>query len=261
MTYSGYEKPSRIDVTPITCVSHTLPASFNNFRILHVSDLHNRMFGDGQSHLQQHTMDIAPDIIVITGDLIDRRRMDIDVAMAYVAAAVRIAPVFYVAGNHEMRCGRYYELSQRLTDCGVRVLNNCGAEIMRGESQVVLLGVADPAFISDAVFQQTIEKLADNMAADYKILLSHRPKMDIYRSCDIDLVFSGHAHGGQFRFPLIGGLYAPDQGVFPQYTSGMYTENGTTMIVSRGLGNSLFPIRLFNRPQLIMVTLKKVKMG
>ena len=249
------DRGNQIDITHISCRSVKLPDLFDGFTILHVSDLHNRMFGDAQSLLIRYSEEIAPDIMVITGDLIDRRRTDIDTAIVYVEAAVHIAPVYYVPGNHELRLGRYNELSQRLIDCGVHVLNNRGENIVRGNGSVALLGAKDPTFISDDAYNETIEKLANRACADYKILLAHRPRMDIYCKHDIDLVFSGHAHGGQFRLPLIGGLYAPEQGVFPKYTSGMHTENGTSMVVSRGLGNSLFPIRLFNRPELVVVTM------
>jgi predicted MPP superfamily phosphohydrolase len=257
MKSMGRDRTYRIDITHITCLSLTLPDVFNGFTILHVSDLHNCMFGDEQSLLIQYTKEIAPDIIVITGDLIDRRRININAAMAYVSAAAYIAPVYYVAGNHEMKCGAYDVLSQRLRNCGVHVLDNRRDMIVRGGAKIAVAGVLDPTFVSDTVYNETIGKLTQGISAEYKILLAHRPDMHVFSMHDIDLVFCGHAHGGQFRLPLVGGLYAPGQGIFPKYTSGLHTENGTSMVVSRGLGNSLFPFRLFNRPELIVVTLKR----
>ncbi len=132
-----------------------------------------------------------------------------------------------------------------------------------GNSSINLLGLQDPAFISanniedtkGLGFYDSLKQWSSN--DNFQILLSHRPELfDLYVEHNIDLVFSGHAHGGQFRLPFIGGLVAPDQGVFPQYTSGSYNKNQTTMYVSRGLGNSIIPIRIFNRPEIVLVKLK-----
>jgi predicted MPP superfamily phosphohydrolase len=98
------------------------------------------------------------------------------------------------------------------------------------------------------------------MGKNFKILLSHRPELfDLYSENSMDLVFTGHAHGGQIRIPFIGGLIAPDQGIFPKYSSGSYSKDSTTMFVSRGLGNSIFPVRIFNRPEIVVVTLRNLK--
>ena len=100
-----------------------------------------------------------------------------------------------------------------------------------------------------------LNNLADTESS-YIILLSHRPELfESYVSCNIDLVLSGHAHGGQFRLPFIGGLIAPDQGIFPKYDAGLFTNGSTNMIVSRGLGNSIIPIRFNNRPEVIVIEL------
>lgn len=241
----------------ITYIEHSswrLPIEFDGFRIAQVSDLHNKTFGKGNSSLLALLSREAPDIIVITGDLVDRRRPDINAAMEFIYGAVAIAPVYYVSGNHEERLENHNEIYGKLVNAGVHVLENTGANILRGERSISIAGVFDSD--SDTVISRRIETVMGN-PDDFTILLCHRPNyMEIFKRYSLDLVFCGHAHGGQFRVPFVGGLFAPDQGLFPQYTSGAYTEGETTMIVSRGLGNSVVPIRLFNRPDVVMATLR-----
>jgi predicted MPP superfamily phosphohydrolase len=241
----------------ITYIEHSswrLPIEFDGFRIAQVSDLHNKTFGKGNSSLLALLSREAPDIIVITGDLVDRRRPDINAAMEFIYGAVAIAPVYYVSGNHEERLENHNEIYGKLVNAGVHVLENTGAKILRGERSISIAGVFDSD--SDTVISRRIETVMGN-PDDFTILLCHRPNyMEIFKRYSLDLVFCGHAHGGQFRVPFVGGLFAPDQGLFPQYTSGAYTEGETTMIVSRGLGNSVVPIRLFNRPDVVMATLR-----
>lgn len=243
-----------------------LPTEFNNFKIVHISDLHNKVFGDEQDNLIGKVEDLLPNIIVITGDLIDRRRYNLEKAMLFINSAVKIAPVYYVSGNHEAWSGKYYEIKERLIDAGVIVMEDSKLDITRGNNSIKLLGLSDPDFLtSDYIDGTDTSKVEEKLKEwseieGFKILLSHRPELfDLYSENNIDMIFSGHAHGGQIRLPFVGGLVAPDQGLFPKYTAGSYTSNTSTMYVSRGLGNSLFPVRVFNRPEIISVTLKSDK--
>lgn len=243
-----------------------LPTEFNNFKIVHISDLHNKVFGDEQDKLIGKVEDLSPNIIVITGDLIDRRRYNLEKAMLFINSAVKIAPVYYVSGNHEAWSGKYYEIKERLIDAGVIVMEDSKLDITRGNNSIKLLGLSDPDFLtSDYIDGTDTSKVEEKLKEwseieGFKILLSHRPELfDLYSENNIDMIFSGHAHGGQIRLPFVGGLVAPDQGLFPKYTAGSYTSNTSTMYVSRGLGNSLFPLRVFNRPEIISVTLKSDK--
>ncbi|MBZ4655211.1 MAG: phosphoesterase [Peptococcaceae bacterium] len=243
-----------------------IPGDFDGFTIVHISDLHNKMFGDDQAEILNKVGSLSPDIIVVTGDLIDRRKYNLDIAMAFVSEAVKIAPVYYVSGNHEAWSGKFPLIKQSLIDAGVRVLDDTAAELSRGKSTIHIMGLADPDFLAsnyiDGTNTSKMTEQLDQWATDekFKILLSHRPELfDLYCENKIDLVFTGHAHGGQIRIPLIGGLVAPDQGIFPRYTSGSYRKDSTTMFVSRGLGNSIFPIRIFNRPEIVAVTLRNHK--
>ena len=239
-----------------------IPSDFLGYKIVHISDLHNKMFGQDQSKLLGEVVSLRPDIIIITGDLVDRRKFDLEKAICFIDGAVKIAPIYFVSGNHEAWSGMYPEIKDRLLAAGVTLLDDTFIEILKGDGSLKLFGFADPGFSNDGnrkieASTETLDKLVSDWSEeeDFKVLLTHRPELFVHY-CDnnIELIFAGHAHGGQFRIPLIGAVFAPDQGFFPEYTSGSYTEVASTMFVSRGLGNSIIPIRIFNRPEIISVT-------
>ena len=243
--------------------SSEVPKDFDGFKIVQISDLHNKVFGKEQDKLLEKVANISPDIIVVTGDIVDRRRYNLENAMYFVNEALKIAPIYYVSGNHEAWSGKYYEVKERLIKAGVYVIEDEMIEIKKENSIINILGLSDPAFITSSYSEETdTSKMKEYLKSwssvkGFNVLLSHRPELfDLYSSSNIDIVFSGHAHGGQIRIPFIGGIIAPNQGFFPKYTDGSYNSNQTTMFVSRGLGNSLFPVRIFNRPEIISVTLK-----
>lgn len=247
--------------TTINIKSNQIPNNFNDYKILQISDLHNKEFGKNQSKLIHKTKDLSPDIIVITGDIIDSRRTNINKAINYIKEAKKIAPIYYVPGNHESRIKDYNILKKSLLEEGVIVLDNKIKNIKIDKEEISILGVNDISFIKSNTprgdFVKEIKTLKEKAKNNFTILLSHRPDLiHLYAKENIDLVFSGHAHGGQIRLPFIKGIIAPHQGLFPKYTDGLYESNNTKMIVSRGLGNSLFPFRIFNRPQLILTTIK-----
>lgn len=251
-------------VNSITLSGNHIPSEFSGFRIAQISDLHNAEFGEGNSHLLNSLSESKPDMIAITGDLVDAQHTNIDVALSFAEKAVQIAPVYYVTGNHEASLSQYSELKTGLEAAGVIVLEDNAIQLEHNGGIVTLMGLSDPNFtiksnIFDEVPAMISTKLNDLMEnkVGYTILLSHRPELfDTYVSCGVDLVLSGHAHGGQFRLPLIGGLVAPNQGFFPKYDAGLYTNGGTNMVVSRGLGNSIIPLRFNNRPEIVLVELK-----
>ena len=254
-----------IQTTKISINSEKVPTSFNGFRIVQVSDLHNAEFGENQSKLLQTVKNISPDMIAVTGDLIDSSHTDVEKAMDFINGAVKIAPVYYVTGNHEAWTDKYENLKEQMTKSGVIILSDQGITIKRDGSLIRLLGLNDPDFTikhdmfgEDAAMIDT--KLKDmqkqSVNGEYTILLSHRPELfDVYVTNNVDLVLSGHAHGGQIRLPFIGELVAPNQGLFSKYTAGVYEKNQTNMVVSRGLGNSIAPVRINNCPELVVITL------
>lgn len=249
--------------TEIDYSNPKIPSEFKGYKIVHISDLHNKKFGKNQNRILKKIKAASPDIIVVTGDLIDRRRYDLDTAMIFINGAIEIAPVYYVSGNHEAWSGKYENIKYELEKLGVQVLDDSKVELIKDEGKIEILGLSDPGFMTNRPIGEThFSKLEESlmyMSDDsvFQILLSHRPELfNIYTNENIDLIFSGHAHGGQFRIPLIGGLFAPNQGLFPKHTSGVHIEKQSTLIVSRGLGNSIIPLRLFNRPEIIVVTLE-----
>ena len=251
-----------LELNTYTISSRGLPDAFDGYRIAQVSDLHNAEFGDRNQRLLEMLQEAEPDMIAMTGDLIDSQKTDLAVALAFAKEAAQIAPCYYVPGNHEARVSEYPELKAGLENAGVTVLDDAQVKIETSGESITVIGVNDPSFHADyltgdaAVIDQKLSELATEDTG-FTILLSHRPELfDTYVSHDIDLVFSGHAHGGQFRLPLIGGLVAPNQGLFPKYDAGLYSEGSTNMIVSRGLGNSIIPFRFNNRPEVVLIELK-----
>ncbi len=240
-----------LQVSFYTVCSDRLPDSFDGFKIVQISDLHNTAFGKDNRRLLEKLRAQKPDMIAVTGDIIHAEPMD--TALAFAREAVKIAPVYFVPGNHEHRMD-YEALYAGLRAAGVTVLTDRCVSVRKDSERIRIAGVEDPVFRPDVTME---EKLLPLTGAGCTVLLSHRPEyFDAYVAARTDLVLAGHTHGGQFRLPFIGGLFAPDQGVFPKYDSGMFTENGTHMIVSRGLGNSSFPFRLNNRPEIVTVILK-----
>ncbi len=248
-----------VGITHYQVESSSLPAAFYHCKIAVLSDVHNAEFGKNNETLIALIKQEQPDIIAITGDFIDSRKTNIEQAGSLAENLVKIAPCYFVTGNHEALIGeQYQQLEKKLLDAGVIVLHNRAVTLTKEHFQIQLVGLCDPDFAdTDFCVSQSIVKnnlAAMNLTEDYCILLSHRPEaFDAYVSENIDLVLSGHAHGGQIRLPFIGGIAAPNQGFFPKYDAGKYTENHTTMIVSRGIGNSILPVRFNNRPEIVIV--------
>lgn len=254
---------SALMVSTVNISSDRIPSVFSNFRIAQISDLHNTEFGEGNTKLIEILSKLKPDIIVITGDVIDARHTDIEIALDFVKGAVPIAPVYYVTGNHEANCSQYDQLKTGLEMAGVTILEDEALQLECDGEILTLIGISDPDFtIKGDIFNEVpgmVKAKLNSLIDDnnnYMILLSHRPELfETYVCCGVDLVLSGHAHGGQFRLPYIGGIVAPNQGLFPKYDSGLYTDGITNMVVSRGLGNSIIPFRFNNRPEVILVEL------
>ena len=219
--------------------------------------------GFGYAELLQILSECEPNIIVITGDLVDAEHTDIDVALDFAKEAVQIADTYYVTGNHEASLSQYDELKAELENTGVVVLEDKAMQLEYNGDDITLIGLSDPSFTLKGDMFGEVPAMVDTKLRgligdkdNYTILLSHRPELfEAYVNCGVDLVLSGHAHGGQFRLPFIGGLVAPNQGLFPKYDAGLYTKGDTNMIVCRGLGNSIIPIRFNNRPEIVLLEL------
>lgn len=251
-----------VGVTQYNIDSDKIPTEFNQFKIVQLSDLHDAKFGDDHVELVNKVKMIAPDIIFITGDFIDSNRYNLEQSLLLIEKLQGVVPMYYVTGNHEIATNDTERIKNALENLGVRVLSD-EAEIVTldEDSAIVIGGIEDPlsSYLDDdeavaASMNQAFKHIPNDM---FTLLLSHRPEQfEVYAERGIDVVFSGHAHGGQFRIPGLGGLVAPGQGFFPTYTSGVYHKDDSRMVVSRGLGNSIIPIRIFNRPEIVVVTLK-----
>ena len=255
-----------LEANKVTITSNRIPSAFSGFRIAQISDLHNAKFGEDNAMLLKMLSECEPDIIVITGDLVDANHTDIDVALAFAEEAVGIAPTYYVTGNHEASISQYDILKSGLETVGVIVLEDESVYLERDGETITLLGLEDPnATIKGDLFGEVPAMINTKLSSlvseeiGYTVLLSHRPELfENYVSSGIDLVLSGHAHGGQFRLPFVGGLIAPNQGLFPKYDAGLYAEGNTNMVVSRGIGNSIIPIRFNNRPEIVLIELLSI---
>ena len=252
-----------LELNTYTVTSSRLPKNFDGYRIAHVSDLHNAEMGESNEKLLSMLREADPDMIAITGDLIDSRNTDVEIALQFVQEAMKIAPCYYVSGNHEARVNEYEEMKTGLISAGVIILEDAQTEISIEGETITLIGINDPSFQTDYLFGNAETVMSSKLSElhtdgdGFTILLSHRPELfDTYADHDVDLVLSGHAHGGQFRLPFIGGVVAPNQGLFPEYDAGIYTEGNTSMLVSRGIGNSILPFRINNRPEVILIELQ-----
>ena len=257
-----YFENTTLEVSTYQIASNKIPNEFNNYKIIQISDFHNNTSSKLTKKIVEKIKNQKPNIIVITGDLIDSTKTNVDIAIDMIKEIIEIAPVYYVTGNHEARTNEYDNLKSQMIELGVKILENEAQEIQLNNSTINILGINDPSFYkeSDILDSKIVKNNMENIQYNednFTILLSHRPEVfKIYVEKNIDLVFTGHAHGGQIRLPFIGGIIAPNQGTFPEYTDGIYREKDTTMVVSRGIGNSIIPFRVNNRPELMIVELK-----
>ncbi len=237
-----------IAVTKYNIPIENLPSSFEGFTILHLTDLHSKEYGENQKRLLDLIDRNKFDIIVITGDIIDKNNPDINSAVSLINGLT--VPVFFVPGNHEWLSG--YDIRDPLISLNVQILENDNYKFIRGDDHIWIIGVDDPYLGKDNL-DLALEGI------DYtssRLLLAHDPTILQSAVNMVDLVMAGHTHGGQIRLPVIGGLFVPGQGFFPQYDYGLYYEESTFMVINGGLGESVLPIRFFNRPEIVLITLE-----
>lgn len=258
-----HDQNKRIVVTHYNLTAE-IPTSF---RIVHLSDLHSTQF----KHLIELVQLQAPDVAMLTGDIINDHGKKQAEMLRYIKQLSALAPVYYIAGNHERRLTNFDEIMTKLAAAGAIVLQNNVATTVINHTPIAVLGLNE----NQGSFKNYRERrngkftYQDNTTLFYslakkdgfKIVLSHFPENfacigdKSYQKYDFDLMLSGHAHGGQFNFPIIGPIYSPGQGLFPRYVKGDFGER-PKLIVSRGMGNSEFPFRLFNRPEIVVITVK-----
>lgn len=233
--------------------------ALDGYVIVQLSDLQDKCFGTDQAPLVKEVAALKPDLILLTGDMVDYNKFNefnLATTLTLMRGVTQIAPCYFTTGNHETAFSneKLQEILDDFAACGVRVLLDEYTWIERDDGRFCLFGLGDHLKLSETWAEAVPQE--DGLC----LMLAHRPeRIEQYTQGNVDLIFSGHAHGGQVRLPLIGGLYAPEQGWFPKLTAGMHEKNGVTMVISRGLGNSEFPQRLFNRPEIVQVTLRAAK--
>ena len=257
-----YYENNYLQVSNYNIESNKIPKDFDGFKIAQISDFHNTKSKKLTNDLVEKIKKSKPNIIVLSGDLIDSNKTNIDIAISFIKKINNIAPIYYVTGNHEAKISNYEELKNKLEKNKVIILDDKLEIIKKDKSMINIIGIDDPSFNFNT-YRDDSTIIQDNLIPiqfdknDFTILLSHRPELiETYAENNFDLVLSGHAHGGQIRIPFIGGLIAPNQGLLPKYTSGIYEIKNTKIIVSRGIGNSILPFRVNNRPELVIVELK-----
>lgn len=255
--FSAYTVRADLNVY-VTRYSRRSDKVTEHLRIVQISDFHNDHL-TGRKLLEKVRSE-SPDIIVITGDFIDKIRTDIPFALDTAESLAEIAPVYYVPGNHEASVSSYAELKNGLIQHGVVL---AGAGPVTPGYGIDLYGIDDPYFVSDdkntgrAVIKDSLSGITPD-SSRYSILLSHRPEaFEEYVSSGFDLVFTGHAHGGQFRLPGMGGIFAPGQGFLPEYDAGEFISGSTAMIVNRGAGKSILPLRIGNPPEIVVLDINR----
>lgn len=250
-----------IEITNYEICSENLPSEFDDTTILHVSDLHSKLFGMDNTQLIKKVNDINPDYIMITGDMVNATDTDFTTFLDFIKKISVKYKTYFIVGNHELALSNEYyaEIKNTLTDCGVTILENEKATLEKNGQFINLYGMwyNSKYYFGEEFPVESMEKLLGQSSDSFDILLTHNPKdFETYANWGADLILTGHVHGGMVRLPFVGAVFAPERTLFPKYSEGIYTNEKAKMIVSRGLGRGLTGFRLFNRPELGVITLK-----
>ncbi|MFQ9481043.1 MAG: metallophosphoesterase [Oscillospiraceae bacterium] len=248
-----------LQTTETALVSPALPPAFDGLRIVELADLHGRVFGRGSRRLLAAVRRAEPDLICIDGDLFDEHT-DLAMLPPLLRGLCAIAPVYYVTGNHEWRVPGLRGILAQMRACGVTVLQDDWRVLRRGEDALIVAGTDDPC--GPAERKTPAELIADIRAeageAAFLLLLAHRnDQLPQWSALGVQAVLAGHCHGGVVRLPFVGGLFGTDRRLFPAWDAGLYRQGETAMYVSRGLGYTNVHFRLFNRPEVAVIVLRR----
>ena len=257
---------TRIVTTGYELYYSKLPKGFDDFRIVVLSDIHASEFGEGNKRLISQVAEAEPDIIALTGDLIDGYdtppiERQLEIARSLVAELIKIAPVYYITGNHDWNSGALRQLTPILEAGGAEILRNSYTILESGGDAIILAGTDDPNGPADMIKpDELVGSIRAETGDSFIVMLEHRNNnLQLYSELGVDLVLCGHAHGGIIRLPFTDGLIGPQRDWFPTYTNGVYSMGGTNMVVSRGLGNHTGFARFLNNPQIVEVVLKRIQ--
>lgn len=237
----------------------SLPAAFDGFTVVQLSDLHGARFGEGNARLIRKIAEQDPDLIVLTGDFLDEEKWETELADlgTLLDGVTPLAPVYFVSGNHDWASGGLEELAKLLEDKGAHYLRNAYVPLERDGGQFILAGVEDPNGHADMIKPDALcRNIRDAYPDSFLLLLGHRNYwLEQYPTLPADLVLCGHAHGGIIRLPGLGGLLGTGGEFFPEHVAGVYTNEAYTLVVSRGLGNSVPIPRFWNTPEIVTIIL------
>ena len=259
-----------ISISRYTINSDKIPNAFDNFKILQLSDLHSKEFGNKNEELIKKIDQENPDVIFMSGDMVNSYDKNFEVFFQLVDNLSEKYSIYYILGNHEENLydDDINEIINYLKEKNVNVINNTKIELTKDNEKINLYGLgynqkyytqSGNKYGNDMQYTENIisEVLGNVNTNEYNILLTHSPLLfEAYSNWGADLVFAGHIHGGVIIVPFLGGLLSPEEKFFPKYYKGEYTLNNSKMIVNAGLGNGRIPIRMFNRPDVSVVTLK-----
>lgn len=240
---------NELEVTNYTYASKQLPPEFDGFKIVLISDLHCSVFGENQEQLIQAVKDANPDMIALTGDILDSKHTQLVGIEPLLKGIQNVAPAYAVSGNHELAVPDLHnQLLNLYKTYGVTNLDDQSTIIERNGSIIQLHGLK--------WYWDITQTLPVSDTSVFSILLFHGTNgFDIVKNYHYNLVLTGHTHGGIIRLPFLGGIIGNAGEFFPKYDSGLFTENDSTMISSRGLGEAPPVPRFYNRPELICITL------
>ncbi|MPQ44561.1 metallophosphoesterase [Clostridium tarantellae] len=275
--YFIYEN-NKLSISNLEIISNKIPKSFKDFKILHLTDLHGKIFGKNNSKLINKIKELNPDIIVATGDMFSVCMDEKEVFLNLCKNLRNYYPIYYSLGNHETIVKTSTNFNERTWFCyyidklkqiGVIVIDNAKVNLVKGQDKINIYGLSLPIkyyrrrFTADRKKKLPVSKqILDNFIGEcnkknFNILLAHNPlHYDAYRAWGSDITFSGHIHGGVVRLPIIKGIFSPEVDFFPKYKEGIYLKENSALVVGRGLGNSSLKVRVLNPPEIVIITLK-----
>lgn len=263
-----YISTNVIRIKEYTVKNEKLPDNFNNTKIVHISDVHSKIFGKDNSGVIDRVLKINPDLVIMSGDIIDKREEDIEKFVSMYKKIYEKYPTYYSIGNHERKLGwkKYDKYLKLLQNNGVHVIINGSEKLEKDDNYIIINALKfrenmQPKQLTQEKEDEFVgymeEKLKDINTKDFNILIAHDPEnFKMYKKLGVDVIFSGHVHGGLIRFGKLC-LLSPRRYFFPKYSYGKTTEDGVTIITSAGMGRATLPVRLFNQPEIVVVNLKK----
>ena len=264
---------SKLEIAKYVIENEKIPKEFNDYTIIQISDLHNKSFGKDNIHLLNEINKINPQVVFITGDIIDGENKNYQVALNLLNNLAKRYKVYYINGNHEQKAlikkykDLYTKYFEELKKIPAIYLDNEKTQIKKGDSYINIYGLTIPfkyykylfdknksTDLDENFLQESLPKINKK---EFNILLAHTPfYFDEYEKWGADLILAGHVHGGIIRIPFIGGLLSPNRQFFPKYDLGKYNKNNSTMIVTKGLGGSKVLVRINCKPEVVKITLK-----